>query len=131
LHLNQSTKWILNNSKTGIHLQMLHDPHLVCSDASRIKYCSSDSGPSSCTTCIDPCPHVGQSSCSQLFLYLLSWGKFFPLLVVLSHVDAINTTIVALDPFFLLDTHSYKLFECPFVIHGVVVHLKGFEFFRV
>jgi hypothetical protein len=45
LHLNQSIKWILNNLKTGIHLQMLHDPHLVCSDASKIQCSSSDSGP--------------------------------------------------------------------------------------
>jgi hypothetical protein len=55
------------------------------------------------------------------------WSKILPLLVVLSLVDAINTTIVALDPLFLLDTHSYELLECPLVIHGVVVHLKGFE----
>jgi hypothetical protein len=51
-------------------------------------------------------------------------------LVVLSHVDAINTTIVALDPLFLLYTHGYELLECPLVIHGVVVHLEGFEFLR-
>jgi hypothetical protein len=57
-------------------------------------------------------------------------GGNLPLLVVLSHVDAINTTIVALDPFFLLDTHSYELFECLFVIHGVVVHLEGFKFLQ-
>jgi hypothetical protein len=36
------------------------------------------------------------------------WGKF-SLLVVLGHIDVINTTIVALDPIFLLDTHSYEL----------------------
>jgi hypothetical protein len=63
------------------------------------------------------------------FIFLLG-GKILPLLVVLSHVDAIGTTIVALDPFFLLDTHSYELFECPFVIHGVVIHLEGLEFLR-
>jgi hypothetical protein len=56
------------------------------------------------------------------------WTEILSLLVVLSHVDAINTTIVALDPIFLLDTHSYKLFMYPIVIHGVVIHLKGFEF---
>jgi hypothetical protein len=56
------------------------------------------------------------------------WSKILPLLVVLSHVDAINTTIVAIDPLLLLDTHSYELLECPLVIHGVVVYLKGFEF---
>jgi hypothetical protein len=48
--------------------------------------------------------------------------------VVLSHVDAINTIIVALDPLFLLDTHSYELLECPLAIHEIVVHLEGFEF---
>jgi hypothetical protein len=37
-------------------------------------------------------------------------GENIPLLVVLSHIDAINTTIIALDPFFLLDTHDYELF---------------------
>jgi hypothetical protein len=63
------------------------------------------------------------------FIFLLG-GKILPLLVVLSHVDAINTIIVALDPFFLLDTHSYELFECPFIIHGVVIHLEGLEFLR-
>jgi hypothetical protein len=63
------------------------------------------------------------------FIFLLG-GKILPLLVVLSHVDAINTTIVTLDPFFLLDTHRYELFECPFVIHGVVIHLEGLEFLR-
>jgi hypothetical protein len=57
------------------------------------------------------------------------WGKILSLLVVLSHVDTI-TTIVALDPFFLLDTHSYELFECPLVIHGVVIHLEGFDFLQ-
>jgi hypothetical protein len=50
--------------------------------------------------------------------------------VVLSHVDAINITIIALDPFFLLNTHSYELFECQLVIHGVVVHLEDFEFLQ-
>jgi hypothetical protein len=43
------------------------------------------------------------------FVFFLE-GEILPLLVVLSHVDAINTTIVALDPFFLLDTHGYELF---------------------
>jgi hypothetical protein len=52
------------------------------------------------------------------------------LLVVLSHVNAINTTIVALDSFLLLDTHSYELFECQLVIHGVVVCLEGFKFLQ-
>jgi hypothetical protein len=55
------------------------------------------------------------------------WREVLSLLVVLSHVDAINTTIVAIDSFFLLNTHSYELFECSVVIHGVVVHLEGFE----
>jgi hypothetical protein len=55
------------------------------------------------------------------------WGKILSLLVMLSHVDTI-ITIVALDPFFILGTHSYELFECPLVIHGVVIHLKSFEF---
>jgi hypothetical protein len=57
-------------------------------------------------------------------------GGILPLLVVLSHVETINTTIVALDPFFLLDTHSYELFKCLFVIHGVVIHLEGLEFLQ-
>jgi hypothetical protein len=34
------------------------------------------------------------------------------------------------DHFFLLDTHSYKLFECPLIIHRVAVHLEGFEFLQ-
>jgi hypothetical protein len=42
------------------------------------------------------------------FVFFL-WGEILPLLVVLSHVDVINTTIVALDHFFLLDTHGYEL----------------------
>jgi hypothetical protein len=54
------------------------------------------------------------------------WREILSLLVVLSHVDAINITIIALDPFFLLGTHSYELLECPLIIHGVVVHLEGF-----
>jgi hypothetical protein len=58
------------------------------------------------------------------------WREVLSLLVVLTHVDAINTTIVALDPFFLLDTYSYELFECSLVIHGVVVHLEGIEFLQ-
>jgi hypothetical protein len=57
-------------------------------------------------------------------------SKILPLLVVLSHADNINTTIVVLDPFFLLDTHSYELFKCSLIIHGVVIHLEGFEFLR-
>jgi hypothetical protein len=67
-----------------------------------------------------------------LFIFFLGniklWSKIIYLLVVLSHVDAINTTIVALDHFFLLDTHSYELYECPLIIHGDVIHFKGFEF---
>jgi hypothetical protein len=58
------------------------------------------------------------------------WEKILSLLVVLGHVDAINTTIIVLDPILLLDTHSYELFEYPFVIHGVIVHFEGFEFLR-
>jgi hypothetical protein len=63
------------------------------------------------------------------FVFFLG-SKILPLLVLCSHVDTINTTIIAIDPFFLLDTHSYELFECPLVIHGVVIHLEGFEFLR-
>jgi hypothetical protein len=40
----------------------------------------------------------------------LGGGGNLPLFVVLSHVDAINTTIVVLDPFFLLDTYGYEFF---------------------
>jgi hypothetical protein len=58
----------------------------------------------------------------------LGGGGILSLFVVLGHVDTINTTIIVLDPIFLLDTHRYELFECSLVIHGVVVHLKGFEF---
>jgi hypothetical protein len=57
------------------------------------------------------------------------WGKILSLLVVLSHVDTI-IIIVVFDPFFLLDTYRYELFECPLVIHGVVIHLEDFEFLR-
>jgi hypothetical protein len=71
---------------------------------------------------------------SFFFIFFLGsirlWRKKNSLLVVLSHIDAINTTIVALDPFFLLDTHSYELVECLLIIHRVVVHLEGFEFLR-
>jgi predicted membrane chloride channel (bestrophin family) len=63
------------------------------------------------------------------FFFFLG-SKIPPLLVVFGHVDVISITIVALDPFFLLGIHSYKFFECPLVIHGVVIHLKSFEFFR-
>jgi hypothetical protein len=63
------------------------------------------------------------------FVFFLR-SKILPLLVVLSHVDAINTTIVALDPLFLLDTHSYELLECPLFIHGIVVHLEGLKFLQ-
>jgi hypothetical protein len=45
-------------------------------------------------------------------------------------VDAINITIVALDPLFLLDTYSYELLECSLIIHGVIIHLEDFEFLR-
>jgi hypothetical protein len=58
------------------------------------------------------------------------WREVLSLLVVLSHVDAIITTIVVLDRFFLLDTHSYELFECSLIILRVAVHLEGFEFLR-
>jgi hypothetical protein len=72
---------------------------------------------------------VGSRAHNFSFIFFLG-GKNLPILVVFSHVDAINTIIVALDPFFLLDTHSYELFECLFIIHGVVVHLEGLEFIR-
>jgi hypothetical protein len=54
--------------------------------------------------------------------------KILLLLVVLSHIDTINTTIVALDPLLLMDTHSHELLDCSLLIHGVVVDLKGFKF---
>jgi hypothetical protein len=72
---------------------------------------------------------VGTHAHNFSFVFFLE-GEILPLLVVLSHVDAINTTIVTFDPFFLLDTHGYELLYCPLVIHGVVVHLEGFEFLR-
>jgi hypothetical protein len=72
---------------------------------------------------------VGARAHSFSFIFFLGRGDL-PLLVVLNHVDTINTIIVALDPFLLLDTHGYELFECPLVIHGVVVHLECFEFLR-
>jgi hypothetical protein len=52
---------------------------------------------------------VGARAHSFSFIFFLE-GEILSLLVVLSHVDAINITIVVLDPFFLLDTHGYKLF---------------------
>jgi hypothetical protein len=58
------------------------------------------------------------------------WSQILSLLLVPSHVDTINTIIVVLDPFFLLDTHRYELFECSLVIHGVVIHMKGFKFLQ-
>jgi hypothetical protein len=72
---------------------------------------------------------VGARAHSFSFVFFLGRG-ILPLLMMLSHVDAINITIVALDPFFLLDTHGYELFECPLVIHRVIVHLEGFEFLQ-
>jgi hypothetical protein len=51
---------------------------------------------------------IGARAHSFSFVFFL--GGILPLLVVLSHVDAINTTIITLDPFFLLDTHGYELF---------------------
>jgi hypothetical protein len=69
---------------------------------------------------------VGARAHNFSFAFFL--GGILPLLVVLSHVDAINITIVALDSLFLLDTHGYELLECPLIIHGVIIHLKGFEF---
>jgi hypothetical protein len=54
---------------------------------------------------------------AHIFPFILFLGPF-------------NTTIVVFDPFFLLDTYSYELFECPLVIHGVVIHLEGFKFLR-
>jgi hypothetical protein len=75
--------------------------------------------------------HRVVGACARGFPFVFFLGsKILHLLVMLSHVDTINNTIVALDPFFLLDTHSYELFECPLIIHGVVIHLKGFEFLR-
>jgi hypothetical protein len=49
---------------------------------------------------------VGACAHSFSFVFFLG-GKILPLLVVLSHVDAINTTIIVFDPFFLLDIHGY------------------------
>jgi hypothetical protein len=72
---------------------------------------------------------VGARARGFPFIFFLG-SKILSLLMVLSHVDTINTTIIALDPFFLLDTNSYELFKCPLVIHGVVIHLEGFESHR-
>jgi hypothetical protein len=56
---------------------------------------------------------IGARSHDFPFIFFIGsirlWGEILSLLVVLGHVDAINTTIVALDPIFLLDTHSYEL----------------------
>jgi hypothetical protein len=75
---------------------------------------------------------VGVHAHDFLFVFFLEsirlWGEILYLLVVLSHVDTINNTIVVFDSFLLMDTHSYKLFKCLLVIHGVVIHLEGFEF---
>jgi hypothetical protein len=73
---------------------------------------------------------VGARAHGFSFIFLPGGGGILPLLLVLSHVDTINTTIVALDPFFLLKTHRYELFKCSFVIHGVVIHLEGLKFLR-
>jgi hypothetical protein len=77
---------------------------------------------------------IGARAHDFSFIFFLArmslWREVLSLLVVLSHVDAINTTIAAFDPFILLDTHSYELFECSLVIHRVVVHLEGFKFLR-
>jgi hypothetical protein len=75
--------------------------------------------------------HMLVGARAHMFPFVFFLGsKILPLLVLLSHVDAINTTIIVLDPLFLLDTHSYELLECSLIIHGVVVHLEGFEFLR-
>jgi hypothetical protein len=72
---------------------------------------------------------VGAHAHGFSFVFFLG-GGIIPLLVVLSHVDAINTTIVMLDHLFLLDTHSYELLECPLIIHGVIIHFEGFKFLQ-
>jgi hypothetical protein len=72
---------------------------------------------------------VGARAHGFSFIFLPE-RKIISLLLVLGQVDTISTTIVALNPFFLLDTHSYELFKCPLVIHGVIIHLEGLEFLR-
>jgi hypothetical protein len=72
---------------------------------------------------------VGARAHGFSFIFLTG-GEILPLLLVLDQVDTISTTIVALDPFFLLNTHSYELFKCPFVIHGVIIHLECLEFLQ-
>jgi hypothetical protein len=48
---------------------------------------------------------VGAHAHGFPFIFFLGsvrvWSKILPLLMVLSHVDAINTTIITLDHFFL------------------------------
>jgi hypothetical protein len=46
------------------------------------------------------------------FFFIFLPGGILPLLLVLGQVDTISTNIVALDPFFLLDTHSHEIFKC-------------------
>jgi hypothetical protein len=108
---------------------MLHDHHLVCSDTSITQCSSSDSAPPLAPFALILVHRlVGARAHNFFFFFFL--GGIISLFVVLSHVDAINTTIVTFDSLFLLDTHGYELFECTLVIHGVVVHLESFKFLR-
>jgi hypothetical protein len=63
------------------------------------------------------------------FVFFLR-SKILPLLVMLSYVDAINTTTIVLDPLLFLDTHSNEFLMCLLLIHGVVVDLKGLKLLR-
>jgi hypothetical protein len=66
---------------------------------------------------------VGAHAHGFPFVFFLM-RKILPLLMVFSHVDAINTTTIALDPLLFLGTHSNEFFKCPLLIYGVVVDLR-------
>jgi hypothetical protein len=121
----------LHNSKTRIHLLILHDPHLLYLGALKVN-----------TILLIAPPLFAPLSLIRINWGLRAHAHNFPLffflgslrlqskilfLVVLSHDDVINTIIIALD-LLLLDTHSQELLECPILIHGVVVDLKDFKF---
>jgi hypothetical protein len=80
---------------------MLHDPHLLCSDASRTQYI------------------LGSRLSDIVFL-----------VAMLSQVDTYPTSI-ALDPLLLLDTHCHELLQRPLlIIDGFIIQFKDVKHLR-
>jgi hypothetical protein len=61
--------------------------------------------------------HMVIGACAHNFSFVFFLGsKILSLLVVISHVNAINTTTIVLDPLLFLDTHSDEFLKCPLLI---------------